>query len=305
MKAKITFGGEIDNVDSLDGVALPDKRQMSSLEANELFKEYRKPKKFLKIKVFNPNSIWSIDLIDMPMKRLNNNYKFVLNIIDLWSKFVWSVPLKNKDAISVKNAFENLFESNPDHIPDKLYADRGKEWYNKIFKKFLEDNDVEIYSTFNSPDDRSNYGSHNPPIERFNRTIKNWLWKEFMIQGNQKWVDVLPKLIDRYNNKVHRTIGVAPIDALKNPEIIREKINEINYENSNMVEKPKFKVLDRVRIFKWKNKFEKGITHKWSKEIFIIKKVNPTKPITYSLIDLDGEDIEGKFYTLELQKTAF
>ena len=129
------------------------------------------------------------------------------------------------------------------------------------------------------------------------------MWKQFTEQGNQKWLKILPKILDFYNHKVHRTIGVSPEEASDNPEIINEKINENNHENTKLVEIVKFKIGDHARIFKWKNKFEKGFTHKWSKEIFVISKIHKTKPIVYSIIDLNGEEIKGRFYSNELQKS--
>ena len=127
------------------------------------------------------------------------------------------------------------------------------------------------------------------------------MYKKFTEQGNRIWVDILPELMERYNNKIHRTIKVTPEEASKNPESIRETVNSNN--NSDVKDKQKFKVGVRVRIFKWKNKFEKGYTYRWSKEIFIITEVCETKPFTYKIEDLDGEKILGRFYTQELQKT--
>ena len=108
-----------------------------------------------------------------------------------------------------------------------------------------------------------------------------------------------------YNNKKHRTIKMTPVEASENPDLISNIVNENNNNNTNLNEKQKFKVNDRVRIFKWKTKFEAGYTYKWSKEIFKINEVCKTKPITYKIKDLNGEEIEGRFYTSELQKTSF
>jgi hypothetical protein len=285
MKLKIMFGGNLN--ENL---------------AQELHKEYRKPKTFLKVKVFNKDDIWGADLVEM---KKDEDYKYILTVIDLYTKYAWAFPLKNKTGNTIKNTFEDLFEEEPDRIPKKLYVDNGSEFYNKTFLDFLKHNNIEIYSTFNQPDERSQGPSHNPVIERFNRTLKNFMWKEFTIQGNQKWLKILPKILNFYNHKIHRTIGVSPEEASDNPEIIKDKLKEKITENNNENEKQKFKIGDRVRIFKWKNKFEKGFTHKWSKEIFVISEVHNTNPIVYSIIDLSGEKILGRFYTNELQKSSF
>ena len=293
MKAKIVFGGE-NKIENKDEVL-----------AAELHKKFRNNKKYLKIKVFNKDDIWSADLIETVNSKNNDNNRYILTIIDLYTRFAWAIPLKNKTSISIKEAFETLFENTPDRIPKKLYVDMGKEFYNKIFQDFLKENEIEIYSTFNQPDERTQGPSHNPVIERFNRTLKSLMYKKFTENGNRIWINILPELIDFYNNKIHRTIGVSPTEASNFPEKIREKVNQNNDENKDLIEKQKFNIGDRVRIYKWKNKFEKGVTHSWTKEIFIIKKIYNTTPFTNKLYNLNEEEILGRFYSRKLQHTQF
>ncbi|TLX88806.1 MAG: hypothetical protein E6K97_06445 [Thaumarchaeota archaeon] len=144
-------------------------------------------------------------------------------------------------------------------------------------------------------------------IERLNRSIELKLWKQFTVQGNQKWVKILPEVVDQYNNTVHSSIKTTPGEASKNPESIRQ----INYENINKNEltqrkkKPRFQMGDRVRIFKYKDLFEKGYTATWTNEVFKISEVIQSSPISYRIKDLNEEDIEGRFYENELQKTSF
>ena len=152
----------------------------------------------------------------------------------------------------------------------------------------------QIYSVFN-------FGK-NPVIERFKKTLTNKLWKQFTIQGNQKWLNILHKITSKYNNSIHRTIGTTPSLASKNPSSV--KIQKETYINQRD-KKPKFKINDRVRIFKYKNKFEKGYKGYWTKEIFKITKINQTNPIMYQIEDLNNKDIQGSFYEEELQKTHF
>ena len=145
-------------------------------------------------------------------------------------------------------------------------------------------------------------------IERFNRTLKSKLWRRFIAQNNQKWLKILPEVVDEYNNKIHRSIQVTPTQASNNPDIIKEITAQNNYENENnpkIPKKPKFKVGDRVRIFKWKSRFEKSAVGYFTNEIFRISKINKTVPITYEIEDLDKEPIIGSFYSSELQATDF
>jgi len=144
-------------------------------------------------------------------------------------------------------------------------------------------------------------------IERLNRTIEEKLWKRFTVQGHQKWVKILPEVVEKYNNTVHSSIKTTPVEASKNPKSIKQ----INYENMNKNEltqrkqTPRFKLGDRVRIFKYKDLFEKGYTASWTNEVFKISEVIQSSPITYRIKDLNEEDIEGRFYENELQKTHF
>jgi hypothetical protein len=166
-------------------------------------------------------------------------------------------------------------------------------------KSFLKENNIVLYKTENE--------GKAVVVERFNRTLKQYMWKKFTEVGNQKWVKLVPSILDYYNNKVHRTIKVSPKDASDNPKKIHETVMNNNYENDdkNLGDKPKFSVGNRVRIYRFKTHFEKGFTHKFTNEIFKVSKVLKTAPITYELVDLHGEPIVGKFYSNELIRTEF
>ena len=127
------------------------------------------------------------------------------------------------------------------------------------------------------------------------------MFKYFTIQGNQKWdIGVLNKLVNEYNNTTHSTIGVTPKEASEDPNLLMIP----NLQKPTLA-KPTFKIGTRVRIYRYKNKFEKGYTYKFSKEIFIVNKIYHSDPITYGLCDLEGEKILGRFYSNELLKTEF
>lgn len=271
--------------------------------ADEIHKPFKKSKYLLKVKVFHKDDIWSADLIELPPEYLGRtSYKFALTVIDLYTKYAWVRKLKNKTGVEVKNAFENIMETS-DRTPRKLWVDNGSEFYNKNFKAMLKDNnDINMYSTFNE--------GKAVVIENFNRTLKTRLFKQFTIQGNQKWINIIQSVVDKYNNKPHSLIGISPSEASKNPEKIKEAIMQNNYSNElkafDLKSKNKrFKVDDRVRIFKYKYHFDKGFTGFWTSEIFKVKNIHNTDPITYELVDLHNEEIHGKFYAHELQKTDF
>ncbi|XP_068689705.1 uncharacterized protein [Montipora foliosa] len=128
------------------------------------------------------------------------------------------------------------------------------------------------------------------------------MWKQFTVQGNTMYLDMLPKLVKQYNNTKHSSIKMTPVEA-------SNKRNEgIVYFNlygdtETLKQKPKFKVGDKVRISKYKrNVFDKGYTPNWTEEVFTVDKIQYTNPITYKLKDLRGEDIQGSFYEPELLK---
>ena len=163
-------------------------------------------------------------------------------------------------------------------------------------KELLEKNSITLYSTEN--EEKSSV------CERWNRTIKTKVWKQFTVQGNTIYLDILPKILKQYNNTKHRSIEMTPVEASK-----KKNESAVYYNlNSNMEElssKPKFKIGDKVRISKYKRKlFDKGYTPNWTEEIFLVDKIQSTNPITYRIKDLNNEEIRGSFYEPELLKAT-
>ena len=143
-----------------------------------------------------------------------------------------------------------------------------------------------MYSTFN--DDKS------AVAERFIRTLKNKLYKHMIATGKNVYYDFLDDVVNEYNNTKHSTIKMKPKDVKNNKRVYIDEHNE---------KSDRFNVGGRVRISKFKNIFAKGYTPNWSREIFIVNKINDTVPYTYNLKDLNHEEIIGSFYDRELQKT--
>ena len=144
-----------------------------------------------------------------------------------------------------------------------------------------------MYSTFNE--------GKPVVVERFIRTLKNKLYKLTTATGKNVYFNVLDDVVNEYNNTKHNTIKMKPKDVKNDNN--RVYIDEYNKKSA------RFNVNNRVRISKFKNIFAKGYTPNWSKEIFIINKINNTVPYTHNLKDLNGEEIIGSFYDRELQKT--
>lgn len=268
---------------------------MNKKLSEEINKDIKR--KFPRLSVYSAgiDDIWSMDIIDMTKwKDYNDNYIYALNIIDVFSKFAWSIPLKNKTSLAILEAFENTIKTSH-RKPNYIWVDQGKEFYNKDMKKYLQDNKIKIYSTFSE---------HKASvIERFNRTQKTILYKNFTSNSTYKWVDYLTEIMNTYNNRVHSTIKMKPIDASNKQN--ERKLWKIYQERAsrNDQEIRLFSVGDAVRISNTKGVFQKGYDPNYSLEVFIISKVRPTNPPTYNIEDTLGEEIQGSFYNEELIHT--
>lgn len=258
---------------------------------NELHKPARKNYKRRAVVIRGLDETWSADLVEMgPHANVNKNFKYILTVIDNFSKFAWARGLKSKGGKDVTAAMESIF--NEGRVCKKLFVDQGKEFYNKDFKQLLSKHKVHMYSTFSVLKAMI--------VERFNRTIKNKMYKQFSLNGNYKWIDILQPLINEYNNTIHRKIKTKPKDVNKNNA---KKLQLLVYNNYKIPEKnDKFRVGDKVRISKSKTIFAKGYLPSWSTELFKIIKINKTIPYTYVLQDYQDQLIEGTFYSEELQK---
>ena len=121
------------------------------------------------------------------------------------------------------------------------------------------------------------------------------MWKQFTIQGNTQYLDILPKILSQYNNTKHNSIKMTPTEAStkKNERIVYFHLYGDVHASK---QKPKYKIGDKVRISKYKRQlFDEGYTPNWTEEIFTIDKVQYTNPITYRLRDLNNEEIRGSF----------
>ena len=215
---------------------------------------------------------------------------YLLTVIEVFSKYGRIKPLKTKTGKEVAQTFRKLFLGGP---PSRLWMDKGTELYNQQLKAVLAANNVTLYSTEN--EEKSSI------VERWNRTMKNIMWKCFKTNNTQKYIDVLPIMVEKYNNTYHRSIKLTPSDA-RNPANY-QRIHNALYAKvyARKATVPKFYVGDKVRITRKKGTFEKGFTPNWTEEVFTISSVKATKPATYTIKDTLGEPVQGTFYEQELQ----
>ena len=266
--------------------------------ADELHKQIRHNFTRRRVNVHKPNDILACDLVDM-VDNKDEGYRYILTAQDIFTKFSFAIPLKTRKAEELIKAFKTIFKT---HKFEKIWTDQETGIYSTQFQEFLLSENVQLYSTASE--------IKVSVIERFNRTLKQWMYKEFTKNNNTKWLKMLPKLVDKYNNRIHSTTKIKPIDAYntKRAYKINERVNNTHLGHT----KPKLKAGDRVRIYRWKKDFEKGYTPRWTTEIFTIDSVNNhTNPPVYYLKDSQNELISvpfqpnkpAGFYYEELQKT--
>ena len=277
--------------DALNSLKVGEGIQWTNTLADELHKPVRKnfPKRYVFVR--NTDDIWGADLIDMrALSKENDDYKYVVMIIDVFSKYGWAVPIKYKTGDEVKKALESVFKK---ETPRKIWSDEGNEFYNAKVKRLLKERGIELYSTANE--------EKCSVIERWNRTIKGQLWKYFTANGTRRYVDILQPLIDKYNSTKHRSTGFSPSNARK-PANYQQVFHNLYYKKvKDNLRKPKFSVGDKVRLAVKKDKFEKAYIINWSDKVYTINHVLTTIPRTYTVEDDRGNQHKGTFYEQELQ----
>ena len=209
------------------------------------------------------DEIWSIDLADMIDYKISNNkgYRYIFIIIDNFSKYLWAIPLKNKYSQTITNEFSNILTTSK-RKPLKIESDRGSEFYNSIFQNFLKSKNIQHYSRFTDK---------GPSIaERVIRTIRNFLKKPVFEKGNADWLSEIPSVIKQYNNTVHHSTKMTPVQASKKPN---ERQVYTNLQAKRVRRKPNFDLGDLVRTADIKRVFSKGDSTNWSYNLYTITEV--------------------------------
>ena len=180
-------------------------------------------------------------------------FRFLLFVTDIYSKYAWVNPLKDKKGITITDAFQKILDKS-NCKPNKIWVDKSSEFYNRSMKPWLARNGIEMYSTRNE-------GKSVVP-ERFIKTSKNKTYKYKTSVSKNVYIDELDDIVNKYNSAYHNTVEMKPADVKSNTYIDPSK--ETNDKNPNI------KLTDNVRIWKYKNVFAKGYTPNWSEEGFVI-----------------------------------
>ena len=235
---------------------------------------------------------WVADLVEVqPLAKYNGGLRCLLTVVDVLSKYAWVQPLKGKTGVALVKAFEKMLKQGRRH-PNRLQTDRGKEFYNRTFQRWLDEQGIHHFST--EGDAKASV------VERFNRTLKERLYRYFTAANTLRFDDVLPELVQGYNATRHRSIGMAPQDVTwDNEEAVWKRLYAKRGKDQK---KPKFNVGDRVRLNKIHRTFEKGYLPGWTEEVFVVHRVVPGPVPTYKIREWDDTPVQGTFYEEGLQK---
>jgi hypothetical protein len=233
-----------------------------------------------------------VDLCDMRnIVKHNDGYNYLVTGIDCFNRFGFGVKAKNKSGKEIASVLKTIFEMTNFK---RLQTDKGREFLNIDVKQLLRSTDTALWISENDDVKAA-------LVERFNQTIKDRMYKYFTANNTYRWIDVLPKLIENYNNTIHRTIKMKPIDV-KEKDLL--KLQKMLYPPEKVKPMQQLDVGDYVRISESKTPFRKGYLPNWSIEIYkIITKFKRTQPV-YEIADFNGVKVHGKFYAEELVKTV-
>jgi len=273
---------------------------LASIDTYTLHREYKKPKYRNPIYVYSLREHIQMDLIDMAAyAEHNDGITFVMVAVDAFSKKAWVKAMKNKSAdVSLEKIKELVNEIQP---PMKaVFLDRGTEFKNKKVQSFLREQNIKMIHPYSE--------TKAPIAERFNRTLKDLIFKYFDAEQTFRYVDVLDELVISYNNRGHRTLQyMTPNEAEKeeNKSKVVCALSEYYTKATGGIRKrrPKYRVGQKVRVKILADKLRRGFQERFKEEHFEIVSINTKMPIPmYRVKSLnDNEIIRGGFYANELQ----
>ncbi len=269
------------------------KTWLSKQEAYSLHRQNRH--KFKRLRVITPevDYQWDCDLaVLINLSKHNGGTRYFLLAVDIFSRYVWTRPLKSKGGEDVTEAFRSIFQEG--RIPQKIRSDKGKEFTSKTLLGFLQSKGVESFTA--ESDVKAGYS------ERAIKTIKAKIYKYMTRENTFKWVSALQQITESYNGSVHRSIKMAPesVNEDNTPRVWRTQYTE---SKPNAPTTYEYEVGDAVRLSHTRYTFKREYNERWTREVFLIteRKMKENIPC-YKLKDFQNEAIAGTFYRQELQK---
>ena len=281
----------------LPDISLADVREfLSTQPAYTLHRPYRK--RFRRNPTFAQgiDYQWQADLADLEeLSKANDRSRYLLTVIDVFSRYAWAVPAAKKTGAIVRDALREVFHQAGARRPKHLHTDKGKEFFNKEVQELLRAEGVHHFAS--ESDQKAAL------VERFNRTLKLRMAHYLTGANTMRYIDILPKLLSGYNASLHRSIGMAPRDVTKDKEaeLWRKLYGRVAGDTPTT---PTSSPRAVVRLSKVKGVVEKGHHPNWTEEMFrVLRHVKrPGRKGVYKLEDWAGEPIEGQFYEEEVQQ---
>ena len=275
------------------GIKLKDvEKWLKSQSTYSLHKPARRRYSTRHYRISGMNHLWQADLADMqPYANQNDGYRYILCVIDAFSRKAWANGIKSKRAPDVQEAFEQIFDR-AGARPFDIQSDEGLEFESRAMQTYFGEQNIKQYSV------KSQFKAS--LVERFNRTLKTKMWRYFTHKRTRRWIDILQQLLASYNNSYHRSIKMTPNEVTRNNEMLLWLRTEEQPEPFTKIRKP-LQVGDSVRISKVKGAFEKGYLPNWTTEIFTVSRILNTQPPQVKVTDYNNEEIKGSFYLPEVQ----
>ena len=297
------FSG-VQNVKRFHGSKFSQKRIIDSLQSIDAFTKHRKkpkPKNYNPILLYTKREQIQMDLIAVDgLQYHNNGVKFLLVAIDSFTKKAGVIPLKRKTKENVLNAIKLIFHEVLPPKPKTVCFDKGSEFMNALIKKYLRDENITHFNLT---------GPHKAAIaERFNRTLQGLIYRYLTHNNTKRYIDVLPLLLNTYNNRYHSSIKMTPNQAEKpqNAYLVRANLG-INHSEVLLTTKPpKLKEGDIVRASLQRvgprHNFRRGYKIQFSDDLYTIDAVKTNLPIImYKIRDSNNRLLDKSFYESELQ----
>ena len=243
------------------------------------------------------DSQWDVDLMDMvSLAKQNDGYKYVLVAIDVFSRMAYCQPVKSKNGADVKAAFQRILAG--PRKPRMMRSDRGMEFRSKEVNKYLLEQDIHHFYALNT-EIKAGYA------ERLVKTIKHKLFRYLLKHNTNRYIDILQQTVRSYNHTPHRSLGRSPASITTQNED-ESRLEQYLIRTKSTTPQGKrvytFKVGQLVRISHIRSVFDREYSQKWTGELFKIHRRFKREGLpVYKLRDWAGEDIEGSFYTPELQ----
>ena len=279
------------------------RQWLQDQEAYSLTRGARRKYTRSRVVVSGLDSQWDVDLMDMvDLAKQNDGIKYVLVCVDIFSRYAHCQQINSKQAKDVLQAFKQILSGT--RKAKTIRSDLGQEFRNKQVNAYLKSQNIHHFYALNT-ETKANYD------ERLIKTLKHKLFRYMLKNRTQRYIDVLQDVVYSYNHTVHRSLGQSPASITKDNEgesrleqyLLRQgKVKRSKKQKKVSKKKYKYEIYQTVRLSHVRSVFDREYSQKWTGEIFKIQTRFRRDGIpVYTIIDWDGDRVEGTFYEPELQ----